>query len=508
MNHRCSGVLLHVTSLPSPFGIGDMGPNAYRFADFLQETGQSIWQILPLNPPRRGHFSPYLSPSAFAGNPALISPDLLFRDGLLQSSDIGSLPEFPRNRVDFDRVIPLKNRLLEKAYRSFQRHGATVEYERFCEIHRHWLDDFALFVALQARFDDKVWQEWPAELRDCEPEALAEAREELKDEIAREKFFQYVFRTQWLGLKKYCNDRNVRIFGDIPIYVDYDSADVWMHSHLFKLDDEKRPIAVSGVPPDYFSKTGQLWGHPIYSWDTLKATKYQWWIDRISNNLELCDLVRIDHFRGFVGYWEVPAGETTAINGKWVKGPSQDFFRAVLDRFPDLPIIAEDLGVITEDVIEVMREFDLPGMKVLLFAFGDGTPTNPYLPHNLERNCIAYTGTHDNNTARGWFEEEASWAEKSALIRYVGRKISVDEVHCALIRLLMMSVADTVVFPMQDILGLGAEDRMNTPSVSAGNWRWRLDWDLVTPAVRENLLSMTKTYGRFPDDEQKDGEDS
>lgn len=498
MNVRSSGILLHVTSLPSPFGIGDMGPCAYRFADFLSETGQSVWQILPLNPPREGHYSPYLSPSAFAGNPLLISPELLVRDGLIPEEEIAALPGYSRNRVEFDRAIPFKKRLLERAHRSFRERQDLQGYEAFCSENQHWLDDFALFMALQSSLDNKVWHEWPPELRDRDRHALSAAAQALQDDIFREKFFQYVFHTQWLSLKEYCNERGIKIFGDIPIYIDYNSADVWTHPELFKLNEEKRPIAVSGVPPDYFSKTGQLWGHPIYRWDVLKLTDYQWWLDRIAHNLKLCDLVRIDHFRGFVAYWEVPAGEDTAINGKWIEGPSSDFFKTVIDRFPELPIVAEDLGLITADVEEVIRELDLPGMKVLLFAFGDDTATNPYVPHNLVTNCIAYTGTHDNNTARGWFDEESSEEDKRRLLNYLGCEVPPAELHWALIRLLMMSVANTVVFPMQDVLGLGSEDRMNTPATTDGNWRWRLDPDLLIPPVKEKLLSMTRTYGRQP----------
>jgi 4-alpha-glucanotransferase len=282
----------------------------------------------------------------------------------------------------------------------------------------------------------------------------------------------------------------------MPIYVDYDSTDVWTHPELFKLDQEKRPTAVSGVPPDYFSKTGQLWGHPIYRWEVMKQDGYAWWMERIEHGLRQCDLVRIDHFRGFVGYWEVPAGEETAINGTWIEGPGRDFFRKVLDRFPSPPIIAEDLGLITPDVAEVMRESGFPGMKVLLFAFGDDLPTNPYIPHNLERNCVAYTGTHDNNTVRGWFEKEATEEEKRNLFDYLGHEVRPEDIHWCLIRLLMMSVADTVIFPMQDLLGLGEEDRMNTPSVPYGNWRWRLDRDALTPELRQRLLAMTRIYGR------------
>jgi len=497
MNNRASGILLHITSLPSQFGIGDLGPWAYRFADLLAESGQSLWQVLPLTPPRPDHYSPYLSPSAFAGNWLLVSPELLVQDGLLTVDDLSSHPEFPADQVEYRSAADFKARLLQRAYESFLSSSGKDDYEVFCRENSHWLDDFALFMALQEEQGNKVWSAWPSDLRDRDPESLEEAKNRLNESIAREKFHQFLFFKQWRDLKRYCNERGVRIFGDVPIYVDYDSADVWTHPELFKLDQDKRPTVVSGVPPDYFSKTGQLWGHPIYRWDIMKQTGYQWWMERIEHSLRQCDLVRIDHFRGLVGYWEVPAGEETAIKGTWVSGPGRDFLRTILDRFQSHPIVAEDLGLITPDVIEVKRELGLPGMKVLLFAFG-GKPTNPYLPHNMEKNCVAYTGTHDNNTARGWFEQEASELEKQHVLDYLGYKSPPGDIHWALIRLLMMSVAHTVVFPVQDILGLGAEARMNTPSVTYGNWRWRLSPDALTTELWQFLLRMTKMYGRVP----------
>ncbi|MDQ7782761.1 MAG: 4-alpha-glucanotransferase [Desulfomonilaceae bacterium] len=496
MNRRSSGILLHLTSLPSRFGIGDLGPSAYKFADFLSETGQRLWQILPVNPPRPDHYSPYQSPSAFAGNPLLISPELLVYEGLLDESDVQGSFEFPPDRVDFPAAVAFKNGVLERAYRSFARNGKPAEYEQFCTESAYWLDDFALFVALEERYDGHVWNQWPEDLRDRRPESLLRAKEDHRETIERAKFFQYIFYRQWKAFRDYCNGNGVRIFGDIPIYVDFNSADVWTHPHMFKLDDQKSPLVVSGVPPDYFSETGQLWGHPIYRWDALEETGYEWWMERIGHNLKLCDLVRIDHFRGFVGHWEVPAGEKTAMHGKWTAGPGSHFFRAVFDRFPELPIIAEDLGVITPDVVEVMEEFDFPGMKILLFAFGDDPATNPYIPHNLVRNCVAYTGTHDNNTARGWFEDEISEEERRRVLNYIGREVPPAEIHWELVRMVMMSVADTAVFPLQDVLGLGSEDRMNMPSVPNGNWRWRLRPEMLTDELRSRLLAMTQTYGR------------
>jgi len=496
MKRRGSGILMHITSLPSLFGIGDMGPWAYRFADFLAEAKQTFWQILPLTPTEPDHYSPYLSPSAFAGNPMLISPELLVQDGLLSTTDLQSVPDFPIDRADYPSVVSYKAELLARAYDCFLRRGRDYGYEAFCGSNKDWLDGFSVFAALKKRFGPKTWTDWPAELRDREPDAIRSVSEELRDRIEMEKFFQYVFFRQWLALKRYCNGRAIQIIGDIPIYVHHYSADLWANPTLFKLDENKRPYVVSGVPPDYFSETGQLWGHPIYRWDVLRETGYEWWINRIDHNLMLCDLVRIDHFRGLVGYWEVPAAEKTAVNGRWVNGPGANLFQALVKRFPFLPIIAEDLGIITPDVREVMRDFDLPGMKVLLFAFGERLSTNPYAPHNFERNCVAYTGTHDNNTTRGWFEREATDEERKRLIDYIGHEVDAGRVHWELIRLLMMSVANITIFPMQDILGLGPDARMNTPAAPYGNWQWRLSPDMLKPDIATKLRAMTELYRR------------
>lgn len=496
MKRRASGILLHLTSLPSPYGIGDMGPWAYRFADFLTETRQSFWQILPLNPTPAYSNSPYQGSSAFAGNPLLISPELLVQEGLLQESEAKGAAELPAAVVDYAAVRSRKEALLRLAYKRFRERGDGRDYEEFCRSQLHWLDDYALFMVLKSRFQGKIWNEWPQELRKRNPEALRSVREEMLEDFEMERFLQFLFFRQWTALKDYCLRQGVQLIGDIPIYVHYDSADVWSHQEIFKLDGSGRPYVVSGVPPDYFSETGQLWGNPVYRWEVLRERGYDWWLQRLQHNLTLTDIVRVDHFRGLVAYWEVPATETTAINGQWVEVPVLELFRQLLKRFPYLPIIAEDLGTITPDVRELIHLFDLPGMKVLLFAFGDDLATNPYVPHNVVRNSVIYTGTHDNNTARGWFEKEAGPEVKQRLFAYLGREISVDEVHWELIRLAMMSVANLAIIPMQDILGLGEETRMNRPAGGAGNWEWRLLPEQLTVETAARLREMTINYGR------------
>lgn len=496
MKRRGSGILLHITSLPSAYGIGDLGPVAYKFADFLAETKQSFWQILPLNPTDPAYDnSPYHSISAFAGNPMLISPEFMVRDGLLAKADVETLPNFSKGRVDYDAVIAYKKRLFHLAYQRFKKAG-NYEYERFCSENSHWLEDFALFISLKARFDGKVWSGWSSEIRDRQPEALQSSKKGLRDRIAMEKFLQYVFSQQWSSLKHYCNQKGTEIIGDIPIYVDYDSVDLWTNPEIFKLNEDKKPFFVAGVPPDYFSETGQLWGNPVYRWDVLKETGYDWWVQRMQHTLNLFDVVRVDHFRGLVAYWEVPAGEKTAINGRWVQAPVEDFFNALLKRFSHLPIIAEDLGLITPDVREVIDRFQFPGMKVLLFAFGEDYPMHPYLPHTYEKHYVVYTGTHDNNTIRGWFEREAKPEDKKRLFRYLGREVPVQDIHWEFIRLAMMSIANVAIIPMQDILGLGKEARMNRPATADGNWRWRLLSKQLTPQLSRRLLKMTEIYGR------------
>ncbi len=497
MKRRGSGILLHLTSLPSPFGIGDMGPWAYRFADFLAESRQSYWQILPLNPTNPVHAnSPYHSTSAFAGSRLLISPEMLVQEGWLQQSDLASVPDLPREKVDYRAVHAYKEMLLALAYERFARTDPPYEYERFCLEQAGWLEDFALYMALKFKFSGQAWGDWPVELRDRRAEALRAVQKELADGINKEKFRQYLFFQQWTALKNYCNQRGIQILGDVPIYVNYDSADVWVHPEIFKLDGSRKPYAVAGVPPDYFSKTGQRWGNPVYRWDVIKEREYPWWTSRIAHNLKLFDLVRIDHFLGLVAYWEIPAAEKTAVNGQWIKAPAREFFYHLTRQFPYLPILAEDLGLVTPEVREVMNEFEFPGIKVLLFAFGPDLPTNPYIPHNFPRRCVAYTGTHDNNTAKGWFTGEASPEEKKRIFRYLGREVSAEEFPGELIRLIMRSGALTAIFPLQDILGLGEEARMNRPATTQGNWEWRLSPESLTPEVIGRLREWTEIYGR------------
>lgn len=499
MKKRQSGILLHITSLPSGYGIGDFGAGAYWFADLLQETGQSLWQILPLNPTLTVHGnSPYNSISAFAGNPLLISPDTLLQEGYIEEDDISTLPTFSDDRVDYEEVSEYKMQLLKKAYHNVKdRLTEDRNFKVFVKKNAHWLNDYTLFVALKEYFNGRVWIEWPEDIRNRDDEAIQRYRNLLKEPVLMESFFQYLFYRQWKKLRKYCNEKGIRIMGDIPIYVHYDSVDVWSHPEIFQLNEEKRPLFVAGVPPDYFSSTGQLWDNPLYNWDTLRETGYRWWIDRIAHNLELFDLFRVDHFRGFVGYWQVSAGKKTAINGQWVKAPARDFFSKLLKHFGDLPLIAEDLGIITPDVVEVMEHFGFPGMKILLFAFGEDNPAHPYLPHNYKENFIVYTGTHDNNTAVGWFKSEASPEARQRLIDYLGREVTEETVHWELIRLAMMSVARAVIISMQDILGLDESARMNRPSTRRGNWKWRLKTDLVTDTIKERLLKMTTIYNRI-----------
>jgi 4-alpha-glucanotransferase len=498
MKKRGSGVLLHLTSLPSSYGIGDLGPWAYRFADFLAETRQTYWQILPLSPtaPVYGN-SPYSSVSTFACNTLLISPDLLVEDGLLDKKEIEGRPIFPDGRCDYEGAAAYKERLLDLAYDRFTK--STAGHSRFgdfCDDHASWLDTYALFVSIKKRMDDKTWSEWPLELRQMAPDRMKMVREESRGDLEREKFRQYLFFRQWSALKKYCNERGIQILGDIPIYVSYDSADAWANAGIFKLDAEQRPTAVAGVPPDYFSPTGQLWGNPVYNWDALRQTGYDWWVERMRRTLGLFDVVRIDHFRGLVAFWEVPAGEANAVNGRWVAAPTHDFFNRLSKRFFNLPIIAEDLGLITPDVREAIRDLGFFGTKVLLFAFGEEDPMQIYLPHAYGENYAVYTGTHDNNTVRGWFEGEARPDELERLFRYLGRRVGPDEACWELIRLAMMSVARIAVFPLQDILGLGREARMNRPAVARGNWEWRLLPGQLTDAVAERLRSLTVAFGR------------
>ena len=495
---RTSGILLHIISLPSRFGVGDMGPEAYAHVDFLAGSGQSIWQILPLNEPRKGQASPYHSISAFAGDRLLVSPERLVEAGLLGRGSLAASPAFPEGRIDYGAAKTFREPLLHEACGRFGSGGREEAYEAFCEQHAPWLDDFALFRALKDHFQGKAWNEWPPKMRDRKPEALAAARRMLSEEIGREKAIQYFFFRQWEDLKAYCHGRGIRVLGDMAIYVDFDSADVWSHQRIFKLGEHRLPSFVSGVPPDYFSSTGQLWGHPVYNWNALREEGYAWWLDRVRHNLGLYDLLRIDHFRGLLAYWEVKAGEKTALGGKWVDVPSEELFTLLLDTFPGMPFIAEDLGVITPDVTDAMRRFGIPGMRVLLFAFGEDDPAQPYLPHNYVPDCVAYTGTHDTNTVRGWFEDESSAMEKSRLARYLGKNVVPENVSWELVRAVAASVAERVVLPMQDLLGLAGESRMNRPGTSEGNYLWRLRPGQADVQLETSLRELTRTYGRLP----------
>lgn len=496
MSVRSSGILLHLSSLPSGYGIGDLGPSAFRFADFLAKTGQRFWQLLPLNPTEGAHgHSPYHSPSAFAGNLLLISPQALVQQGMLQESETQSGKPWPEQRVAFGRVVRSRQRLLQQACERFGTDGDTVDYERFCR-RSDWLDDFALYAVLRSHYHPRPWFEWPRPLRDRQPKALQTARQKFRNQIRCQKILQYLFFQQWHDLKQYCNRRQIRLIGDMPIYVPLDSADVWTHPQCFKLTRSGRPTAVSGVPPDYFSATGQLWGHPVYDWEVLQTQGYGWWIDRMQQYLRMYDITRIDHFRGLVAAWEVPAGAKTAVKGHWVPAPVEDFLDRLTKRFGPLPVIAEDLGIITADVREVIRRYKFPGMRVLLFAFGGDFPNSSFLPHLHEPNCVVYTGTHDNNTIRGWFEKEADSKTKTNLFRYLGREVPVEELHWELIRMAMMSTAETVIVPLQDVLGLGSEARMNRPASRRGNWLWRFGWDTLGSETTDRLRDITETYGR------------
>ncbi len=498
MKKRGSGILLHITSLFSGYGIGDLGPAAYRFVDFLSNAQQSYWQILPLNPtsPEFDN-SPYLSTSAFAFNTNLISPDGMVHDGFIEKTDITEIPAFPCGTTDFSAVIEFKETVFTLAFERFQKKITGLpEYLEFCRINTGWLEDFALFSALHRRFNGDLWSDWPEEIKYREPAALDAMRESLEIMIGKEKFLQYLFFRQWQMLKKYARKKGIALIGDIPIYVNYHSADVWTHPGLFQLDKQLRPTVIAGVPPDYFSKTGQLWKNPLYCWEEHEKEGFSWWIDRIEHNLDLFDVPRVDHFRGFVAYWEVAAGDPNAINGRWVPAPGEKLLTVLKNRRADLPLIAEDLGIITPDVTALIDRFHLPGMRVLLFAFTQDPANSPHAPHNLERNCFLYTDTHDNATTRGWLESDATPEEKLRLFSYIGRELKPEQLPKELIQLAMMSVADTVIIPMQDILSLGGISRMNRPGTDEGNWRWQMEKDQIDPSLIRNLAAQTRIFRR------------
>jgi len=506
---RLSGVLLHPTSLPGRFGIGDLGPSAYAFADWLAEAGQSLWQVLPLGPTGYGD-SPYQLFSAFAGNPLLISLERLRYEGLLSAADLDVYPRFPAREVDFASVIRAKSALLERAFANFERHsdpGFRKDFEIFCDSN-DWLDDYALFIALKrAHGVEHVWTAWEPEIAGRDAQALSLWRRQLSREIEREKFWQLLFARQWQSLRAYCRERNIRIMGDLPIYVAHDSADVWSRSSLFRLDERGNPAVIAGVPPDYFSATGQRWGNPLYDWDEMRKDGFAWWISRFRATMEQFDLFRLDHFRGFQAFWEIPANESTAINGVWREAPGHELFIAAQTALGELPIVAENLGVITPQVEAIRTEFGFPGMAILQFAFGLDPQSPDFKPHNYPHDRFAYTGTHDNDTIEGWWRSEGGDStrtaaqiadEKAHALAYLGIDPETNRIpmHWHMIRALLASPAAGAVVPLQDVLGLGSEARFNKPGVLGGNWRWRLLEAELTPELAPRLKQLASLYDR------------
>ncbi|MFN8373877.1 MAG: 4-alpha-glucanotransferase [Anaerolineae bacterium] len=495
---RSSGILLHPTSLPGRYGIGDLGEWAYRFVDWLEAADQSIWQVLPLGPTSYGD-SPYQALSTFAGNTNLISLDRLVGEGWLTEDDLADVPSFPEHRVDYGPVIEYHNRILALAYERFLTNATAEQRQAFgawCKDNAYWLEDFVLFAALKNFNGGKPWVQWPEGEALRKAKAIKAAQEKHARSIDEQRFRQWVFFSQWMELKQYANDKGIRIIGDIPIFVAHDSSDVWVNQNLFYLDAKGNPTVIAGVPPDYFSPTGQRWGNPLYRWDVHKKAGYQWWIQRIKATLATVDIARVDHFRGFAEYWEVPASEETAIKGRWVKGPREDLFRVIGEALGDLPIIAEDLGVITQTVVDLRDSMGLPGMKILQFAFGGNCGDDPFLPHNYIPNCVAYTGTHDNNTVVGWWNGEASEGNRQCMTEYVGSNIT--QPNWEMIRLGMRSVAHTFIMPLQDVLGYGADTRMNTPGAPSGNWGWRFTPDGLRHPAHGTLKYLTNLYSRAP----------
>lgn len=503
---RASGVLLHPTCLPGPFGIGDFGPAAFALMDFLKEAGQKLWQVLPLNPTGYGD-SPFQCFSAYAGNHLLISPEKLQSQGILDASDLRESRDFPRESVDFEGVIRWKTKLLTKAAKRFQRQAqgdVRRAFDEFCQKNSSWLPDFALFMACKHEQGGLAWNHWPADIAQRAPAALSAAAGRLKEAAFAVQYWQFEFFRQWNEVQAYAHKARIRIIGDLPIYVALDSADVWANREYFQLSENGEATTIAGVPPDYFSATGQCWGNPIYRWDRLQQTGYRWWIERFRAVLELYDAIRIDHFRGFEAYWEIPGDEKTAINGRWVKGPGLDFFAALERELGDLPIIAENLGVITPEVESIRRRFRFPGMAILQFAFGKDPQGPSFRPHNYERELAVYTGTHDNDTTVGWWNSTGARdstrtpedvAKEQAFARsYLN--LNEEPIHWAMIRALLSSVADVAIVPLQDVLGLGSEARMNLPGTAKGNWRWRFRPGVLTRELAQRLREMVELYDR------------
>ncbi len=495
---RAAGVLLHPTSLPGPWGIGDIGPAAHRYLDWLARAEVRWWQVLPLNPTGGGS-SPYSATSAFAGNVGLVSPDALRDDGLLADDDLADAPRFAPGTTDYGRAYPFKEEILDRSWQRFAAAPSAAlaaEFERFRDDHAAWLSDYTAFASLKRHHRQAPWWRWPRPLALADAAALESWRRDHADELASLAWRQFLFFRQWDRLRARAGELGIRILGDMPIFVARDSCDVWAHRDLFRLDPDGSPTVVAGVPPDYFSADGQLWGNPLYAWDRMADRGYAWWTHRIAASIRLVDALRLDHFRGFAAAWEVPSGETTAKNGRWSPGPGRALFDAVRAALGDVPLVAEDLGLITEDVTALRDELGLPGMAVLQFAF-QPHPRSLFLPYFHQRNLVVYTGTHDNNTTAGWYRDEAPEEVRDFVRRYCAS--DGKNVHWDLIRLALGSVADLAVVPHQDVLGLGAEHRMNTPGVAHGNWRFRLTDDMLADGPADGLAELVRTFGRTPD---------
>jgi malto-oligosyltrehalose synthase/4-alpha-glucanotransferase len=500
VKERGAGILLHITSLSSPFGIGDLGPEAKAFADFLHRNGQKYWQLLPINPTEGGQgYSPYSAISSNAGYPLLISPELLVKDGLLSGDDVSPYYQPSYDRADYAKAEEIKTGLFTKAWEHFKSGKAEhlkTPYETFCNKEKNWLDDFALYAVLKKENGGKPWYEWKEDLKDRQQKALDSFKKKHKEEIEKTRWLQFIFDKQWKELKDYCNNRNIQLIGDMPFYVSYDSSDVWANKEIFALDEQGNRTGMAGVPPDAFSADGQLWGMPVFKWDVLKDRSYDWWIQRLRKNMELYDITRLDHFRAFAAYWEVPAAETTAKNGKWIEGPGKDFFDVAYKELGTLPFVAEDLGDIDDAVYAVRDAYHLPGMKVLQFAFGEDISHTPHIPHNYNNNFLVYTGTHDNNTTRGWYRQEADEGMKKRLEQYVGRVVYDSEIHLQLGRMAYSSVAKIAILPMQDVLGLDETARMNMPGSGENNWSWRLLPRQLLKDVEHRLREWVWVYNR------------
>ena len=491
---RACGTLLHITSLPSPGGIGDLGSEAYRFVDFLAASRQRMWQVLPISPPGTGN-SPYSATSAFAGNPLLINVERLAERGWVDRKQTVSIGK-SNSHVDFANVAANKLPLLQQAAEHFLDHSdgkVRKRFDEFCWLNGWWLEDYVLFEVIRNQHNQQSWMDWPTDLHQHDPAALEKIKREHERELMVIRAIQFFFFEQWRSLRSYCSAKGVKLIGDVAIFVNLDSADVWSHPEIFQLDEERRPINVSGVPPDFFSKTGQRWGNPLYRWDVLRQRGYDWWIQRMQWALQTCDIIRLDHFRGFEAYWEIPAHEETAVNGRWAKGPDHDLFYALRQALGRLPFIAEDLGTITPEVEQLRRSFEMPGMRILQFGFGN-PGAHIYLPHRFERNTVVYTGTHDNDTTAGWWKSGATKDEKSAVECYM--RICDGAIHWEFIRAAASSVADLCIIPMQDWLGLGSDCRMNVPSKPDGNWTWRLEKDAISPELASQIAALIDVTDR------------